>query len=238
MKRIIFFFIILIIIISCKKKEDDIEYHDLTGEIIYTDSFIPTIWESPFSRRKISETDKDIGQYIKDDAVDPRLRKIIGLLNNFIKLMKEKNLADIEKNLTPSAFNSFKLRYNEIKINEDFFLRVAYPEFMLKKEVPQNRETSEIDNIKKDNRIINKTQNEKSDSSEKALVPVKKEENKPAAAINENKFWINFKLILQSASIKSSIELEKINDKYVISDFDNQFFEDLKNISSANKKKK
>jgi len=44
--------------------------------------------------------------------------------------------------------------------------------------------------------------------------------------------------VFPSASIKSSIELENLNDKYLISDFDNQFFEDLKNISSLNKKKK
>lgn len=237
MKRILFVLILFIIIISCKKKEDDIEYHDLTGEIIYTDSFIPNIWESPFNRRKISEIDKDIGQFIKNDVVDPRLRKIISLMESFIKLMKEKKLEEIEKNLTPSAFNSFKLRYNEIKINEDYYMRVAYPEFMMILVPPKKKEMSDTENIKKDKKDLKNS----SDKSEKPVtneIPVVKDEKKISAVINEKKFWINFKLIFPSASIKSSVELENINDKYVISDFDNQFFEDLKNLSNFNKKKK
>jgi len=238
MKQLIFILIIIIIAFSCKKKEDDIEYHDLSGEIIYSDSFMPAIWESPFNRRKISETDKDIGQFIKADAVDPRLRKIIGLMENFIKLIKEKNLAEIEKNLTPSAFNSFKLRYNEININEAFFLRVAYPEFMVKNDITPKRQESDVDRELKDQGKLLNTGKEKNVSPENGITDPKKQVNKTVSPINENKFWINFKLVFPSASIKSSIELENLNDKYLISDFDNQFFEDLKNISSLNKKKK
>ncbi|MBN2546089.1 MAG: hypothetical protein JXB50_09860, partial [Spirochaetes bacterium] len=96
---------------------------------------------------------------------------------------------------------------------------------------------SDTENIKKDKKDLKNS----SDKSEKPVtneIPVVKDEKKISAVINEKKFWINFKLIFPSASIKSSVELENINDKYVISDFDNQFFEDLKNLSNFNKKKK
>ena len=82
MKKIILFLFLFSIIFSCKKERS--EEVDVFGEIIYTDSFSPKAWENPIKREKIEAIDKDIGKIIDKDTIDPGLRKIVNLIENFI----------------------------------------------------------------------------------------------------------------------------------------------------------
>ena len=153
------------------------EEADAFGEIIYTDSFSPKAWENPIKREKIEAIDKDIGKIIEKDTIDPRLRKIVNLVENFILYSFEKKFNKIENILTPSAYNSFILRFPDVKINKKYFIRVAYPE-----------------------------------------------------QIEKERFWIQFKILFTVESIVSKIEIEKSGGSYKITDFENKFFNDIKNI--------
>lgn len=207
MKKQIALFLLLVFIFffSCTKKKalNDILYSDLTGDIIYTDSFIPHEWEEPLKRKRITPVDKDIDFFISKDVTDPNLREMLSVIENFFKLFKEGNISDMQTLLNSSAFNSFRLRSQDIIIRENYILRVAYPSFLL---------------------------------------PVKKSSDQTSDAVQSSrkdsleKLWIDFKLIFESASIKSSLELQRLENKYIITDFDNQFFSDLKNIKGFTKK--
>ena len=105
MKKIFLFLLLGIIIFSCKKeREDEV---DLFGEIIYTDSFSPNAWESPIAREKIEAIDKDIGMIIDNETIDPRLRNIVNLIENFVLYSTKRNFDKIKNILTSSAYNSF-----------------------------------------------------------------------------------------------------------------------------------
>ena len=129
MKKIFLLFIILIFIFSCKKKDEE-EYKDIFGEIIYTDSFSPDEWEHPAARKRIEAVDKDIGKFIKQDIMEPKLRKILKVIEKLIDNIQKNEIKKIQNLLTPSAYNSFTLRFPKITFEEDYILRVAYPEFM------------------------------------------------------------------------------------------------------------
>lgn len=124
--------VLLIILLgtSCKKK-DEHEYKDVYGDIIFTDSFSPMEWENPGIRRKVEAVDKDIGQFIKQDIMDPKLRKIMKLMEKFISYIHEKNVTGIQNILTPSAFNSYTLRAPEVTFIDEYEVRVAYPDSFL-----------------------------------------------------------------------------------------------------------
>ena len=124
------FFIILIIstiLFSCKKIESQ-ENKNEFGEAIYTDSFAPKEWENPLGRIKVEATDKDIGKFINYDTIEPRLRKTLDIINDFVMYMKNNDTEKISKILTPSAYNSFILRYNKVDINKEYEIRISYPE--------------------------------------------------------------------------------------------------------------
>ena len=176
----IFFLIIIIffLIFSCKKK-DETEYKDIFGEIIYTDSFSPKEWENPIARTKIKAIDKDIGNFIKKDVMDPKLRKILNLVEGFINNIKNNNINEIQNILTPSAYNSFTLRFSssDIFFGEEYIIRIGYP----------------VD-------------------------------------IKDEQFWIQFKILFPTKSLISKLEIEFSEDDCKISDFENKFFSDIKNM--------
>ena len=126
MKKIFLFLTVILIIFSCKKNAS--EEVDNFGEIVYTDSFSPGAWENPINREKIEAIDKDIGKIIQNDTIDPGLRNIINLIENFILYSTQKNFDKIKDILTSSAYNSFILRFPDININKKYYIRIAYPE--------------------------------------------------------------------------------------------------------------
>jgi|GEM_PF-1346827 len=200
-KKFLFIIFAILILISCFKKDED-EYKDVYGEIIYTDSFSPIQWENPLSRNKIEEVDVDIGKFIKQDVMDPKLRKILKITENFISYIKSKDMEKVESILTPSAYNSFTLRFPEINFNKSYTIRVAYPEALYKTTEIETEENPEDEN------------------------PENLQENTNS---EENIIWIDFKIIFQTSSIISKLEIDTSNsDEYKISDFENQFFDDLK----------
>jgi hypothetical protein len=217
--RILFLLILIFFIFSCKKKEEQ-EYTDQAGEAVYTDTFSPPEWENPASRNKLKAEDKDIGRIIEDDIMDPRLRKIMKLIEGFIKNIRLRNLDEIEKILTSSAFNTFNLRFPEINLPDNYNLRIAYPGFV--NEIPETN----------------------SSGDNKAPVP-SVVINTPLITQNNSadKIFVEFKLIYQTVSIISKLEVEMVGEDYKISDFENKFFDEIKDLpneknKAMNKKKK
>ncbi len=126
MRKLYFIILILFMIFSCKKTRE--EETDVFGDVVYTDSFSPKEWENPISRVKIEALDKDIGKIIEKDAIDPRLRNIVNIIENFILYSGRKDFNKIKEILTSSAYNSYILRYPDVIINKKYFIRIAYPE--------------------------------------------------------------------------------------------------------------
>jgi len=116
---------------SCQK-EDEKEFTELNENIVFTDSFSPSDWENPTMRKKIEYGDKDIGAYIEKDVTDPRLRQIITLIEKFAESIKNTNVDELKSILSPSAYNSYMLRFSDKSFKEDYILRVAYPDDYLK----------------------------------------------------------------------------------------------------------
>jgi hypothetical protein len=209
--------IILFIIFSCKKKIQT-ETTDIYGEEVYTDSFNPVLWENPAYANKIEVTDMDIGKIIKDDVIDPRFRKILLIVKNFADYILTNNNLDIQLILTPSAFNSFNLRYETLATIPDqkYSLRVAYPVQL----------QFDIDNsISSDNNMrLNKNRINEADNP-----PVMETtEEKPFDA---EPFWISFKILIpDKKSIISKVELTLVKEDYIISDFEDDFYTKLIDI--------
>lgn len=126
MQKIVVFFIFILIIFSCKKEIND--EVNVFGEAVYTDSFSPKAWENPIAREKIEAVDKDIGKIIEKDTIDPGLRNIVNLIENFVLYSSKRDFDKIKDILTSSAYNSFILRFPDVKINKEYYIRVAYPE--------------------------------------------------------------------------------------------------------------
>lgn len=204
--KIFYTFLILILLFSSCKKNDEKEYKEVYGETIYTDSFSPPEWENPISRLRIDAIDKDIGQFIKIDVMEPKLRKILVLIETFIKELKNLNNVDfsnIDPLLTPSALNSFSLRYIGIHISDDYQLRIAYP-------------TSE-------NNLNNLLTAEGENKEQTRDLAINLDTNNP-----NKQEWIKFKLIFPQFTIVSSLQIEPFGEDYKISDFESNFFTNLK----------
>lgn len=123
------FILIVLLIISCKKDKVENEDKDVFGENIYTDSFSPKEWENPASRIKIEAIDKDIGKFISQEAIDPKLRSINKTVSNFIYFIQINNLEGIKNILTQSAFNSFNLRLSKsLKMDNYYSIRIGLPD--------------------------------------------------------------------------------------------------------------
>jgi hypothetical protein len=167
---------IMIIFSSCKKQEET-EYKDIYGDVVYTDSFSPPDWENPSGRIKIEAEDKDLGKFIPKDVMEPDLRKIVQLVEGFMLKIRNNENDELKLVLTPSAYNSFILRYPDIKFDKDYEIRIGYPKDM-----------------------------------------------------EQEKFWVEFKLLFPHNSMRSKFQLESFKDYYVISDFDSKFFTDIENI--------
>jgi len=128
MKKIFVILLTLVIFFSCKKSQEVPEEKNIFGETIYTDSFSPSSWENPVARTKIEAEDKDIGKIIKENNLDQRYQKIFELVNNFLTFIQSKNNDEMQKIMTPSAYNTYILHYPEIPSDKKYQLRVAYPE--------------------------------------------------------------------------------------------------------------
>lgn len=126
MNKIYVIVLIILIIFSCKKTEE--EGSDVFGEIVYTDSFSPKEWENPVARAKIEALDKDIGKIIEKDSIDPRLRNIVSIIENFILYSSRRDFNRVKDILTSSAYNSYVLRYPDVTINKKYSIRIAYPD--------------------------------------------------------------------------------------------------------------
>lgn len=100
-------------------------------------------------RKKIDIGDKDIGQYLADDITDPRLREILFLVKKFIEGIKNTNIELLKDILSPSAYNSYILRFLEKKFKKDYTLRVAYSD-----EYSQNNFTVKYKILFKEKSII------------------------------------------------------------------------------------
>ena len=201
MKKAVLILFIFTFLFSCKKRDEN-EYKDVYGEIIYTDSFSPIQWENPLSRNNIQEVDMDIGKFIKQDVMDPKLRRILKLVENYVYYIKQKDSDKIKSILTPSAFNSFSLRIPDINFDKKYKVRVAYPESLYPAKTEEPKEESENESEVK--------------SSEESY------------QTDKNHIWVDFKISFKTSSIISKLEIETSNpNNYIISDFENQFFEDL-----------
>jgi hypothetical protein len=129
MKRIMILFVpvVLTFMVSSCKQEEEIEYTDIKGEIVYTDSFSPPEWESPVNRKNIRFGDMDIGLIIADDVMDPRQRTLLTTVTNFITRIQEGRVGDVKTLLTAASYNSFSLRYADIEFDDEFELRIGLP---------------------------------------------------------------------------------------------------------------
>ncbi len=219
MKKIFLFFFIIILLFSCKKKQE--ENKDIFGEVFYTDSFSPSQWENPITREKLAAVDKDIGKYINQEIIDPDLRKILMIVENFILNLQSNNYSAIEKNMTPSCFNSFNLRYTKVNFGKDYSVRVAYPESLM------NSTSSESDIDNEEKIIIDRKKLHKKKTDDKKTITLNVLENEP--------FWIQFKLLFLANSFIGKLQLVMNKGEYKISDFDNQFFNELTNAFSKEK---
>lgn len=200
MKKIIIFLILISIFLSCKKKEET-EYKDTSGEIVYTDSFSPEEWENPINRQKVEAIDKDIGKFINEDIMDPNLRRILLVIQAFFKNVNENNINEIKKILTPSAYNSYTLRFPQVKFLKEYKLRIAYPENFQNQVQSANASVSSISTQQKSS----------------------------ASTLLIDHQWVKFKILFPTKSVISKFEIEFNNDDTLISDFDNQFFIDIGN---------
>ncbi len=126
MNRLFILILLILIIFSCKNDKD--EESSVLGEMEYTDSFSPKDWENPIAREKIEALDKDIGKVIGRDTINPKLKNIVNLIENFILFAGKKDFNKIKDILTPSAYNSFILRYPDVIINKKYYIRIALPE--------------------------------------------------------------------------------------------------------------
>lgn len=113
--------------INCFNKGEK-EFADIDDAFIYSDSFSPIDWENPLTRKNIDSGDKDIGIFISEDIIDPKIRILRSTVIDFFNILKSDNRSNLENILTKSALNSFNLRYADIKIDEDFQIRVGMPE--------------------------------------------------------------------------------------------------------------
>lgn len=116
-----------ILALSCFNKGEK-DFADIDESFIYSDSFSPIDWENPLTRKNIDSGDKDIGIFISEDIIDPKIRILRSTIIDFFNILKSDNRTDLENLLTKSALNSFNLRYADIKIAEDFQIRVGLPE--------------------------------------------------------------------------------------------------------------
>lgn len=121
------FLIFLILIHSgCSRKIEGSDSPVFFGDVIFTDSFSPSAYEFPLSRKVIIAEDTDIGIIIPEDTADPRTRGIYSLVNNFFEqLYAGKNLSLFFSN---AVFNSYRLRYNNLKPSGTYKLRVSRPD--------------------------------------------------------------------------------------------------------------
>ena len=164
------------LLLGCKKQEEERLYNESNDDIVYTDSFSPPDWERPASRRHVKSGDNQIGTFIADDVIDPRLRAIMKTISDFIKVNTMEDKDSLSAILMPAAYNSFILRNSDILIDEKYTLRIQLP----------------------DNPRL-KT------------------------------FWLKYKVIFETTSLIGQVELN-IDDNNVclISDFDNQIFNQMK----------
>ncbi|HNZ26976.1 MAG TPA: hypothetical protein PLG34_10720 [Spirochaetota bacterium] len=113
--------------LTCFNKGEK-ELADIDDAFVYSDSFSPIDWENPLTRKNIDSGDKDIGVFISEDIIDPKIRILRSTVINFFNILKSDDRSDMENILTKSALNSFNLRYADIKIAEEFQIRVGMPE--------------------------------------------------------------------------------------------------------------
>ena len=121
-------FLIFSLLFSCKKKEEERLYNESNDDIVYTDSFSPPEWERPVSRRHVKSGDNQIGTFIADDVIDPRLRAIMKTISDFVKINTMEDKESLATILTPAAYNSFVLRNSDILINDPYTLRIQLPD--------------------------------------------------------------------------------------------------------------
>ncbi|MBR3731731.1 MAG: hypothetical protein IKQ61_13260 [Spirochaetales bacterium] len=166
----------LCLLFGCKKKEEERTFNEVNDDIVYTDSFSPPDWERPVARRHVKSGDNQIGPFIADDVIDPRLRAIMKTISDFVKVNTTEDKDTLSSILTPAAYNSFVLRNADILIDEPYTLRVQLPD--------------------------------------NARLRV---------------FWLKFKIMFETTSLIGQVELNiDDNNKCLISDFDNQVFNQMK----------
>ncbi len=198
---------------SCKKKQQ-METTDYGSEEVYTDSFSPALWENPNSAEKIEVSDMDIGRIIKDDILDPKLRKILTGVTGFCKDLLTNNKDDIRQILTPSAFNSFSLRFTELKLGSEdkYSIRVAYPQEF-------QEETGSVGSSSSVEGYQGHVKNQPSGNNEELT------------EYDRQPFRINFKILISGKkSLVSFVELTLVKDDYVISDFDEDLYAKLTDV--------
>ncbi len=164
------------LLFSCKKKEEERIYNEINDDVVYTDTFSPPEWERPASRRHVKSGDNQIGTFIADDVIDPRLRAIMNTITKFVEANTMEDKEQLAEILNPASYNSFILRNSDILIDEEYTLRIQMP-------------------------------------------------NNPKAS----SFWLKFKIIFDTISLIGQAELSiDENNKCIITDFDNQVFNQLK----------
>jgi len=125
--KLITLIIMVFLIFGCAKKKNT-EESESAKDVIFTDSFSPLDWENPINRKQLLSGDKDIGNFIKEDVTDPKLRNTLLIVKNFVNNLKNTNKTEFNKIMSLSLYNSFILRYSDISFNENYELRVEHPQ--------------------------------------------------------------------------------------------------------------
>ncbi|MCG8569159.1 MAG: hypothetical protein MJB14_03375, partial [Spirochaetes bacterium] len=110
---------------SCK--EEAKEFEELAEDISYTDSFSPASWENPLGRQTVTSGDKDIGQFIPEDILDPELRNLLNLFQSLFRFLQQQQVSKTESLLTESAYNSLRLRFTQSNLSRKYQLRISIP---------------------------------------------------------------------------------------------------------------
>ncbi|OHD14062.1 MAG: hypothetical protein A2086_12055 [Spirochaetes bacterium GWD1_27_9] len=126
MKKLIIFIFLILLTLSCNKKNTE-ENKIVNADETYTDSFSPNDWENPVERKFIQSGDKDIGGFISKDIADPKLRSILITVEKLFESLKKDDKDNIKIIFTPSAYNSYILRYKNLKIRGNYVIRVELP---------------------------------------------------------------------------------------------------------------
>ena len=127
MKKYIIIIIVVLILFSCKSRSNNNEEDVTILDLIHTDSFSPKSWEMPINRKYVNFGDTDIGELLQKSVIEPKLHGIYNTTERFFNIVSNSKLDNLVDILTPSAYNSFILRFKGISFIDAYELRIGKP---------------------------------------------------------------------------------------------------------------